>query len=189
MSLKDAEAIHRKIFHGKTYLYAIPGIHRYSKEYNQTVGHLSTGSKVEDARVMNEYVNVGGTIIDILRLFEKGADIKFRDVKDLVDIYDTLVAHLNNWVYYIDHDLNVKNAPIEDLLLMAEFCETIKPQVIGFKPKAEEVPELARMKALFGLSGAAEALFSDTNVGSNVTEATPIVNRIEELLAQRNKKR
>lgn len=185
MNLKNAEAIHAKIFNGRTYLYAIPGIHRYSKEYNKIVGHLSTGSKEEDAKVMNEYVDVGGSIIDILKLFEKNVDIRFRYREDLVDIYDTLVAHLNNWVHYVETDPNVKNAPLDSLGLMVEFCETIRPQVIGFKPRAEDVPELSRVRALFGQGF--DALFSDTNVGEEVTSPAPMIGRIEEMLARRNK--
>lgn len=185
MSLRDAEAIHDKIFKGRTYLYAIPGVHRYSKEYNRVVGHLSTGSKAEDDKAMNEYVNVGGSIADILRLFENNVDIKFQDSKDLVEIYDILVAHVNNWVHYVETDPNVRDAPLDSLQLMVEFCETIKSRVVGYKPQAEAVPELARVRALFGVGF--DALFSDTNVGSEVTDASPMIGRIEEMLAKRNK--
>ncbi|MNX90002.1 hypothetical protein D3C86_1220330 [compost metagenome] len=137
---------------------------------------------------MSEYVNIGGSIEDILKLFEKGADIKFQDPHDLVEIYEVLVTHINNWVHYVNTDLNVKSAPIQSLTLMTEFAETIKDRVIGYKPKVDTVPELARIRALFGGVAGADILFSDTNVGSEVTSAAPMVERISEMLASRKKR-
>jgi len=184
----DPAAVRQHIFH-TTYLYAIPGVHRYSKEYNETVGHLSTGSKKLDAAVMNEYVNIGGTIVDILKLYEKGADIKFQDPRDLVTIYEVLIAHIGFWADYVNHDPNVKDAPLDSLYLMSDFANTIKPTVEGYKPKVDDVPELRRIASLFtGIAGA-EALFNPSGVGIEVQEAAPIMNRIEKLLAERNKNR
>lgn len=181
----DPKAITHHIFH-QTYLYAIPAYHRYSKQYNTVVGHLSSGDKVLDQNLMNEYVNVGGTIADILKLFEKGADVRFQTPQDLVTIYEVLVCHLNNWLTYIDRDPNIKDAPLESLGLMAEFAESIRPTVIGFKPKVEDVPRLKMVSSLFGGIFGAEALFNPTGVGIDVQETSPLVDRIERLLSQRN---
>ena len=185
MSLRDAESIRKHIFGGKTYLYAIPGYHRYSKEYNEKVGHLSTGTKEGDINAMNEYVNIGGSIVDILRLFENGADIKFQDPRDLVEIYEVIVAHVNNWVHYVNTDPNVKDAPLKSLQLMTEFAECIRDRVVGYKPKVEDIPELNRVKALFGSVGGIEAIFSDTNVGEEVSSPSPMVDRIADMLNKR----
>ncbi len=181
----DPQAIKHHIFH-QTYLYAIPAYQRYSKEYNSTVGHLSSGDKNLDRNLMNEYVNIGGTIADILKLFEKGVDIRFQTPTDLVTIYEVLVCHLNNWLTYIDRDPNIKDAPLESLGLMAEFAESIRSTVIGYKPKVEDVPRLKMVSSLFGGVFGAEALFNPTGVGIEVQETSPLVDRIEKLLSQRN---
>lgn len=187
MSLKntDPKSISRHIFN-QTYLYAIPGVHRYSREYNAKVGHLASGDTRLDRNLMNEYVNVGGTIADILTLFEKGADIQFQTPSDLVTIYEVLCCHLNNWLAHIDRDPNVKDAPLQSLSLMAEFAESIRPTVIGFKPKVEEVPRLRMMASLFGDIAGAEALFNTTGVGLTVEDTSPLIGRMEKLLAARN---
>lgn len=186
LDLTNIDSVRNHIFNS-TYLYAIPGYYRYSKEYNQTVGHLSTGSKVEDQRAMAEYVNVGGSIADILKLYEKGADVKMRHREDIVTIYEVLVAHLNFWSRYIDNDPNVKDAPLQSLYLMSDFCNTIRDQVKGFKPKVEDVPVLKRISAMFGGVAGAEQLFNPSGVGITVEETAPVLSRIEKLLAERNK--
>jgi len=183
----DPKEISRHIFH-QTYLYAIPGYYRYSKEYNERVGHLSTRSKQLDQANMAEYVNIGGTIADILKLYEVGADIKFQTPSDIVTIYEVLVSHLGNWANYVNNDPNVKDAPLQSLYLMSDFAKTIKSQVEGFKPKVDDVPELKRISSLFGGVAGAEALFNPTGVGIDVQEAAPLMGRIEKLLSERNSK-
>lgn len=185
LDLKNIDSVRKHIFNA-TYLYAIPGYYRYSKEYNEKVGHLSTGSKKGDADALSEYVNVGGTIIDILKLYEKGADVLMQHREDLVTIYEVLVAHLGFWSTHIDRDPNVKDAPLQSLYLMSDYCKTIQAQVMGFKPKVDDVPHLKRMSSLFGGIAGAEELFNPSGVGNAVQETAPIMGRIERLLAERN---
>jgi hypothetical protein len=188
VDLSSPEAVRKHIFN-KTYLYAIPGYYRYSKEYNKTVGHLDTGSKALNQAVMNEYVDIGGTIEDILRLYEKGADIKMRDGKDLVTIYEVLTAHLHFWARHVNNDPNVKNAPLESLYLMSDYCQTIQNQVKGFKPKVQDVPHLKRVSALFGMGEGIAELFNPTGVGAIVEDTGAAMNSIEQMLAERKKGR
>ncbi|MNP55589.1 hypothetical protein D3C76_1502480 [compost metagenome] len=135
---------------------------------------------------MSEYVNVGGTITDILKLYEKGADILMQHREDLVTIYEVLVAHIGFWSTHIDRDPNVKDAPLQSLYLMSDYCKTIQAQVMGFKPKVDDVPKLKRMSSLFGGIAGAEELFNPGGVGNTVQETAPIMGRIERLLAERN---
>lgn len=188
LDLTNIDSVRKHIFNA-TYLYAIPGYYRYSREYNEKVGHLSTGSKKGDHDAMNEYVNVGGSIVDILKLYEKGADVLMQHREDLVTIYEVLVAHLTFWQRHVNHDPNVKDAPLQSLYLMSDYCKTIQSQVMGFKPKVADVPHLKRMSTLFGGIAGAEELFNPTGVGTTVQETAPIMGRIEELLAQRNQAR
>lgn len=186
VDLSDIDAVRRHIFND-TYLYAIPGYHRYSKEYNKVVGHLDTGSKELNQRVLAEYVDVGGTIADILKLFEANVDIKMRNGVDLVTIYEVLVTHLNNWATYIARDPNVKDAPVDSLYLMSDFCNTIQAQVKGFKPQVEDVPAMRRMSTIFGGGGIGE-LFNPNIAGVSVDQDTDgTMNSIEKMLADRKK--
>lgn len=188
LDLNSIDSVRKHIFNA-TYLYAIPGYYRYSREYNEKVGHLSTGSKQGDANAMAEYVNIGGTIIDILKLYEKGADVLMQKREDIVTIYEVLVAHISFWQRHIDTDPNVKNAPLQSLYLMSDYCKTIKQQVTGFKPKVADVPHLKRLSALFGSTVESAELFNPTGVGIVVQETTPIMGRIERLLAERNQQK
>lgn len=188
LDLSNPETVRKHIF-GKTYLYAIPGYFRYSKEYNKIVGHLDTGSKQMNQNVMNEYVDVGGTIADILTLFEKGADIKMRNASDLVPIYEVLTAHLHFWSRHVNNDPNVKDAPLESLYLMSDFCQTIQGQVKGLKPKVQEIPHLKRISQLFGNAEGVAELFNPTGVGAIVDDTEGALNSIERMLAERKKGR
>lgn len=185
LDLNNIDSVRKHIFNA-TYLYAIPGYYRYSREHNEIVGHLSTGTKKGDQDAMAEYVNIGGSIQDILKLFEKGADVLMQHREDLVTIYEVLVAHLGFWQQHVNYDPNVKDAPLQSLYLMSDYCAAIKDQVKGFKPKVADVPHLKRVSALFGGIAGADALFNPTGVGSTVQETAPIMGRIEQLLAERN---
>ncbi len=186
--LSSPEVVRKHIF-GKTYLYAIPGYFRYSKEYNKIVGHLDTGSKALNQAVMNEYVDVGGTIEDMLRLYAVGADIKMRDGKDLVTIYEVLTAHLHFWSRHVNNDPNVRDAPLESLYLMSDYCQTIQSQVKGFKPQVGDVPHLKRVSMLFGGGEGVAELFNPTGVGAIVEDTGGALNSIEQMLAERKKGR
>ncbi|MNZ31114.1 hypothetical protein D3C78_484060 [compost metagenome] len=185
LDLSSIDSVRKHIFND-TYTYSIPGYFRYSAEYNQKVGHLSTGSKQMDQQVMSEYVHIGGSITDILKLFKRGADIKFEHKEDIVTIYEALIAHLNFWANYMRRDPNVKDAPLNDLYLMSDFAESIKIQVMGFKPNVQDVPALKRVSMLFGGLEGAEELFNPSGVGSTVEPTAPILGRIEKLMAERN---
>lgn len=185
LDLTNIDSVRKHIFNS-TYLYAIPGYYRYSKEYNEKVGHLSTGSKKGDEDALTEYVNIGGSIDDILKLYGKGADVLMQNKEDIVTIYEVLIAHLGFWQRHINNDPNVKDAPLQSLYLMSDYCKTIQAQVMGFKPKVGDVPHLKRMSALFGGIAGAEELFNPTGVGTVVQETAPIMSRIEQLLAERN---
>lgn len=190
MTRKDPNAAAKKIFNpsGKTYLYSIKAIHRYSKEYNEKVGHISTGDPREDEKLMNEEVHVGGSIEDILRLYRKGVNVTFRDGKDMVEIYEVLVEHLNNWIEYINYDPNVKNAPLSALNLMEEFCQDIFDQVRGFRGTVTKPPKLkGRGNMLFGgLSRAEQAANPVKTLAESRTKHVPIMDRLEQLLNERN---
>lgn len=185
VDLDNIDAVRRHIFNA-TYLYAIPGYYRYSAEYNRKVGHLDTGDKSMNQRVLSEYVDVGGTIADILKLYSQGADIRMRQGTDIVTIYEVLITHLNNWSNYVANDPNVKDAPVDQLHLMADFCETIKLQARGYKPRLPDVPEMKKMTSLFG-AGAIAELFSPNIVGVQEADTEGTMNSIEKMLAERKK--
>lgn len=186
LDLDCPDSVRTHIFH-YTYLYAIPGYYRYSKEYNEKVGHLSTGSKKMDANALSEYVNIGGTIQDILVLFSKGADILMADRKDIVSIYEVLIAHLWFWRKNVEYDPNIKNAPMDSLYLMSDYCDSIRDQVIGFKPNVQDIPHFRRVSTIFGSDAGFAELFNKTGVGLQVEESEPIMDRIGKLLSERKK--
>ncbi len=99
-----------------------------------------------------------------------------------------ITAHLGFWADYVNNDPNVKDAPLDSLYLMSDFAQTIKDQVAGFKPDINDVPELRRVSSLFGSMPGAHELFNTSAVGVDVQETSPLMDRIERLLAERNKK-
>lgn len=184
---RDPNAAAHAIFNptGKTYLYSHKAIYRYSAEYNKIVGHISTGSVVEDMKLMNEEVHVGGSIEDILRLFRDGVHITLRTPSDFAEIYDHVTQHLNNWIEYVNYDLNISAAPMEALNLMEEFAETIYPQAVGYRPEFKRPPSMKNRAALmFGGLSREQAVVAA--VDDAPVQRTTLIDRLETLLANRN---
>lgn len=185
--MRDPNAARLKIFNptGKTYLYSHKAIHRYSEEYNRVVGHISTGSRAEDEKLMNEDVHVGGSIEDILKLYRVGVHVQLRYPKDFAEIYDVIVEHMNNWIEYINYDPNVKNAPMDSLGLMEEFCKDIFEQVVGYRPNAVRPPKMQqRTNLLFG--GLSRQQQATQAPKPEARKHSPLMERMEHLLGQRN---
>lgn len=185
---RDPNAAQRKIFN-QNFLYSIPALYRYSDRYNAEVGHISTGDRREDEKLMNEPVHIGGTIADLLKLFNDGVPVTFRYPKDITEVYETLQEHLNNWVEYIDRDPNVKNAPIESLQLMQEYMDAIYHQAKGFQPASSQGAKLeARNRMLFGgLSRSPQQAKPETPVEVEQPRAPALMDRLNRLLESRNR--
>jgi hypothetical protein len=183
----DPNGAAKKIFNptGKTYLYSHAALFRYSEEYNRVVGHISTGSREEDAKLMNEPVHVGGSIEDMLKLFRNGVEFHLRDPKDFPEIYDLVCQHLNNWIAYINNDPNVKGAPLETLQLMEEFAASIYSQAVGYRPNLKVPPRMAkRSKLMFGGISREQA---DKNAPpKEQPKHRSMFDKLEGLLAERN---
>lgn len=185
MMKRDPNAARDRIFK-KTYLYSHPAFFRYSQKFNEIVGQISTGDPREDAKLMNEPVHVGGTIADMLKLFAKGCPIDFQNRADMVEVYDTIVEHMENWITYINMDPNVKNAPMESLALMEEFATVLYPSAKGFRRATKAPPHMQkRSKLMFGgMSREQQAASQPASTGP--TKHTPIMGRLEKLLGERN---
>lgn len=185
---RDPNAAQRKIF-SRNYLYSIPAVYRYSDRYNAEVGHISTGDPREDAKLMNEPVHIGGTIADLLKLFSNGVPVTFRYKEDISDIYETLQEHLNNWIEYVRHDPNVKNAPVDDLMLMQEYMDTIFDQARGHRPATSLNAQFAkRNRMLFGgLGRTSPEPSAETKVEAPPPKAPALMDRLNQLLEQRNR--
>lgn len=190
---RDPNAAARKIFNptGKTYLYSIPAMYRYSEEYNRKVGHVSTGDKLEDEKLMNEPVHIGGSIEDILKLFVDGVPIKLRYTADFSEIYDLLQEHISNWVEYTTNDPNVKKVPIESLQIMQEFMDTIQSQVKGARASAPVDGTLSKRRTMLfsGMSRTAPAPVAGTVaevVKPTAPKTNPMIERMNRLLEERN---
>jgi hypothetical protein len=184
---KDPNEARKAIFNptGKTFLYSHKAIYRYSAQFNEIVGHISTGDRNEDMKLMNEDVHVGGSIEDILKLFRDGVNVTLRYPKDFAEIYDLVVTHMNNWIEYINHDPNVRNAPLESLGLMEEFATSIYPQAVGYRPTLERPPKMKKRRdLLFG--GMSREQQNAAAPSTEVTKHVPLMERLEGLLASRN---
>lgn len=185
---KDPNEARKAIFNptGKTYLYSHKALYRYSDEFNRVVGHISTGDRNEDMKLMNEDVHVGGSIEDILKLYRDGINVTLRYPKDFAEIYDFIVQHMNNWIEYINHDPNVKNAPMESLALMEEFCTDIYPQAVGYRPTLERPPKMKKRRDLLFGGMSREQQLAAAPATTEAIKHVPLMERLEGLLASRN---
>jgi hypothetical protein len=88
-------------------------------------GVLLSGHQEIDKDAGNREVVTYMCINDMLELFRVGTPIKVCNVADTKKIYDNISAHLQMWKYQLEKGVNLGNAPIEDLMLLDRFANTV----------------------------------------------------------------
>lgn len=92
------------------------------KEY----GIYSTGDKRLDKMVIPSMTTEGMITIDrMVELYRQSCPIYICKREDTKTVYELIQKHLGAWLNHLERGINVQNAPIEDLILLDEFAETL----------------------------------------------------------------
>jgi hypothetical protein len=107
------------------YLARVPYMQTTSVEYMQQVGTYVTGEKDIDRALANQWVTTMLSIAKMIEYYNGGAQIKIVKQSDVKEIYSHISTHLEAWLNYLTHGVNIHNAPIDDLIAMDKFANEI----------------------------------------------------------------
>ena len=102
-------------------------------------GVYVTGIKSLDDGLKDDWTKRYLTINQMVDYYITGVPIRVIDVKDTKDIYDTVQIHLVQWLETIRTGMNIKDAPVEELIAMDRFAGSVYPYAkYLFTPEALE---------------------------------------------------
>ena len=98
-------------------------------EYIKHFGMHTTTDADIDRELANQWVDTMLPIVKMVEYYQKG--IPFRIVKDsdVKTVYEYIENHLQAWANAPKISLNVANIPVDDLIAMNEFANTLFPLV------------------------------------------------------------
>lgn len=109
------------------YLYKvrIPDLQSRSVEDIRENGVRITGVEHIDKAMSKNKRTVYINIDEMVEYYRNGVPIQVIDPKDTKAIYDAISKHIYAWQDYIKNGVNLGSAPIEDLILMDQFANTV----------------------------------------------------------------
>ena len=112
------------IFNEK-YRCTVPYIDMRSSDHIKMFGMPSTGIKEIDREAASERIDTYLSINQMIEYFKRGALVGVRKVSDTKAIYERITDHLNAWKLQLKNGLNNGDAPIDDLILMDKFANSV----------------------------------------------------------------
>jgi hypothetical protein len=113
----------------------IPQVFAYSEDHIKTFGTYSTLDKDIDKALMNQPFTTFMNIAEMVEKFKEGATISVVNREDIKTIYEYISYHLTAWKDQLKSGLNIGDAPIEDLIDLDNFANTVydcaKYQIVG----------------------------------------------------------
>ena len=103
----------------------IPYLQSTSEDYLRIYGMPSTGNKQIDMEVANSWISTMANIATMVDHFKEGTPVRVVKQSDTKTIYDHISRHLENWKNKLQYGVNIGEAPIEDLIAMDRFANTV----------------------------------------------------------------
>lgn len=88
-------------------------------------GVLLSGHREIDKDASNREVTTYLSINDMIEMYKIGTPVKVLDPADTKKIYDNISMHLQMWKHQLERGVNLGNAPIEDLMILDRFANTV----------------------------------------------------------------
>jgi hypothetical protein len=96
-----------------------------SSQELQYHGTTLTGVKAIDADIHNQEMTTMMPICRMIDLFKQGINIKIVSTSDIEIIYQYISDHLTFWINELERGMNIRGAPIEDLIMMDRFANEV----------------------------------------------------------------
>lgn len=107
------------------FLVRIPFLQSTSEDYLRVHGMPMTGSKHIDMEVANSWITSMMSIASMVDHFKAGTPVSVIKQSDTKIIYDNITRHLENWKHKLQYGVNIGEAPIEDLIAMDQFANSV----------------------------------------------------------------
>lgn len=112
------------IFHEK-YMCSVPYLASRSKEDIREFGVPSVGIKEMDNALISERIPRYLTIAQMLKFYKEGTTVGVSKESDTKRIYERITDHLEAWKVQLSRGLNNGDAPIEDLIDLDNFANSV----------------------------------------------------------------
>lgn len=103
----------------------IPYLQTMSPDYIRHFGVPVSGDDGRDKAIVSEQVVTMLTIAQMLEYYSKGVTIGVIRQEDTKLIYEYISNHLQAWKTELESSLNIRGAPVEDLVLMDKFAVAV----------------------------------------------------------------
>jgi len=109
----------------KLFMCRVSNIQSMSIEYIQSFGMPSSGIPELDNETANELVIRMLSVNQMIEFFKNGITVHVVNYKDTKEIYERISDHLNAWKQNLSTSFNIRNAPLEDLVLLDRFANVV----------------------------------------------------------------
>jgi len=115
----------------------VPYIHSMSADYVKQFGTPTSGDRADDRAMLNERIDTMMTIDEMVEYYRKGVvvGVKLRD--DVIKIYQHVTNYLVHWNRILTTQINILDAPFEDLELMNQFADAVYDHAKWDLPKVD----------------------------------------------------
>lgn len=103
----------------------VSNIQTMSVEYLQEFGMPSSGDAQYDRETANELVQRMLSINQMVEFFRNGVTVGVCQVSDTKEIYERIKDHLDAWKLKLERSVNIRGAPVDDLVLLDRFATTV----------------------------------------------------------------
>ncbi len=129
----------------------VPQLQTTSATYLKIFGAPTTGHNGYDRDLMNQLIDTAIPISKMVEYFGKGIPVRIVRQDDTKLIYDYIEKHLLAWRRQLEHGLNIGNAPVDDLILMDQFANSVYEHAkYNF---TKEIADSLFVRQLSGISG------------------------------------
>jgi len=109
----------------KLFMCRVSNLKTMSVDYVKIFGMPASGVTEHDKETANELVIRMLSINQMVEFFRQNITVHVVNYRDTKEIYERISDHLNAWKEKLATGINVRNAPIDDLLLLDQFSNAI----------------------------------------------------------------
>lgn len=88
-------------------------------------GTRVSGNKEVDRDIGNQLIDTQLTIAQMVDYYKEDVEVRVCRQSDIVEIYDSISAHIHAWRERLDRGINIGAAPIDDLIMMDKFANSV----------------------------------------------------------------
>lgn len=103
----------------------IPNLQTMSVEYIAFFGMPTTGDQGIDKELADQWITTMINISKMVEYHKQGISIKIAKYEDVKTIYNYISLHLQAWKRQIEDGINLGDAPIDDLIDLDAFANTV----------------------------------------------------------------